>query len=264
MAAASGGDMGFVPTMGAFHAGHIALMRESGRHHPITCVSLFVNPLQFGPKEDLAKYPRDEARDFELADQARVDIMFAPPPSEVYPRESTSVHVPALGDCLEGAVRPGHFDGVATVVAKLFNIVRPKVAYFGWKDLQQCLVIRRMVEDLNMPLRLQFLETVRETDGLAMSSRNAYLSPDQRKVAPRLYQTIAALAESIESAKKVNESEVDRAREKLRSYGFEVDYLQVVSTETLLPTLNPPSAAIVGAARLGTTRLIDNYRLTSM
>jgi pantoate--beta-alanine ligase len=264
MAAASGGDMGFVPTMGAFHAGHIALIHESRKHQPISCVSLFVNPLQFGPKEDLAKYPRDEARDFELAEQAGVDIMFAPPASEIYPRESTTVHVPVIGDRLEGAVRPGHFDGVATVVAKLFNIVRPQVAYFGWKDLQQCLVIRRMVEDLNMPVRLQFLETVRESDGLAMSSRNAYLSTDQRKIAPSLYQTMAVLAESIESGEEVIESEVDGAREKLRNYGFEVDYLEVVSMETLLPTKSLSSAAIVVAARLGTTRLIDNYRLTSM
>jgi pantoate--beta-alanine ligase len=261
MATLGGGDLGFVPTMGAFHKGHITLMEEARRHHATVCVSLFVNPLQFGPNEDLAKYPRDESRDFALAEEARVDIVFAPTQQEIYPRPSTVVEVPELTNRLEGAVRPGHFDGVATVVAKLFNIVRPRIAYFGWKDLQQCLVIRRMVEDLNMAVHLEYLETVREPDGLAMSSRNAYLNARERQTAPLLFKTITSLARSFEGDGGDMDLALEASRRELSNNGFSVDYLDLVSLRDLQPIRTTDNAAIVVAARLGSTRLIDNCRL---
>jgi pantoate--beta-alanine ligase len=263
MAGLGGDDLGFVPTMGAFHAGHIALMEEARKHHQIACVSLFVNPLQFGPTEDLAKYPRDETRDFALADRAGMDIMFCPTTDEVYPRESTTVHVPVLTDRLEGKTRPGHFDGVATIVAKLFNIVRPKTAYFGWKDLQQCLVIRRMVADLNMNVELSFHETVREPDGLAMSSRNVYLSPEERSLAPLLYKALTDLAEQLRKSSETFNGMIEQATRELTKVGFEIDYLELVSMRDLHPTPTTEDAAIVVAAKLGKTRLIDNFRLNS-
>ncbi len=252
----AGGDLGFVPTMGAFHEGHMQLMREAREHHSVAAVSLFVNPLQFGPNEDLANYPRDEARDFRLADEAGIDIMFAPTVDEIYPHAGTTIKVPDLTTRWEAEIRPGHYDGVATVVAKLFNIVRPRTAYFGWKDLQQCLVIKRMVEDLNMPVMLGFVDTVREDDGLAMSSRNAYLSPEERCKAPQLSRTISRVASEKGSAQALAE-----ARKSLEGDGFLVDYLAAVNAGTLQP-LNPQDreGAIIVAARLGKTRLIDNMR----
>lgn len=258
----AGGDLGFVPTMGAFHEGHLSLMREAMKSHERTCVSLFVNPLQFGQGEDFSRYPRDEERDFRLAREVGVDLMFAPDVNEIYPRNSTTIHVPEITDLWEGASRPGHFDGVATVVSKLLNIVQPRTAYFGWKDLQQCLVIQRMVEDLNTGIHLSFQETVREPDGLALSSRNAYLDPERRATAPKLYETLVHLSQIAGEGLSADsiEQKLDEAREKLTGFGFDVIYLELVSALTLTPLREGGSAAVIAAARLGSTRLIDNVR----
>jgi pantoate--beta-alanine ligase len=261
MAAITESDLGFVPTMGAFHEGHLSLMREARKIHDCLCVSLFVNPLQFGKSEDLDKYPRNEERDFAMAGEVGVDILFAPAANEIYPRESTIVHVPEITDLWEGSLRPGHFDGVATVVLKLFNLVKPRTAYFGWKDLQQCLVIRRMVEDLNVPVSLSFLPTVREADGLAMSSRNVYLSPEDRARAPKLRQTLIALAKALSVEDRSVASELEVARKTLVGQGFRLDYLELVSLNDIRSTLDTKNAALIVAARLGATRLIDNLRL---
>lgn len=261
MRALGGGDLGFVPTMGAFHEGHLSLMRRARQNHQQVCVSLFVNPLQFGRGEDLGKYPRDESRDFHLAEGEGVDFMFAPTSSEIYPRESTTVHVPEITQSWEGKSRPGHFDGVATVVAKLFNIVRPRVAYFGWKDLQQCLVVRRMVEDLDIPLHLDFVDTIREPDGLAMSSRNQYLTEAERNRAPMLHRCLTALSDSISKGSSDIDQLLSDAKAELAGAGFDVDYLEMVSLVNLTPTRVAKDAAIIAAAKLGTTRLIDNLRI---
>jgi pantoate--beta-alanine ligase len=262
MAALGGRDIGFVPTMGAFHEGHLALMRAARMHHQRVCVSLFVNPLQFGGNEDIDRYPRNEARDFELAAEEGVDLMFAPAAKEIYPRQSTTVHVSEITDKWEGKSRPGHFDGVATVVAKLFNIVSPEAAYFGWKDLQQCAVVSRLVEDLNMPLRLVFMDTVRAADGLALSSRNAYLSPDERAKAPQLYETLCRAGAAIREGADSIETVLVSARNHLAEVGFEIDYLDMVSLSNLEPIRVASNAALIVAAKLGTTRLIDNLRMS--
>lgn len=263
MSALGGGDLGFVPTMGAFHEGHLSLMRAARECHERVAVSLFVNPLQFGRSEDLGKYPRNEERDVSLAEGVGVDYLFAPSREEIYPRESTTISVPEITALWEGASRPGHFDGVATVVAKLFNIVHPRIAYFGWKDLQQCLVVRRMTEDLNYPVELKFLETVREPDGLALSSRNAYLNPEQRAKAPRLQETLAWVAGGLVKKSREPQELLASAREELARAGFDVDYLELVSLVDLQPTNSCRNAALIVASRLGTTRLIDNLRFDS-
>jgi pantoate--beta-alanine ligase len=261
MSAHRSDDTGFVPTMGAFHEGHISLMRAARREHRNVCVSLFVNPLQFGRNEDLSRYPRNEQRDFEMADEAGVDVMFVPTADEMYPQTPTTIHVHDLSERWEGESRPGHFDGVATVVAKLFNIVAPRTAYFGWKDLQQCLVIRRMVSDLNMRLDLEFLDTVREHDGLAMSSRNTYLSAEERSVAPMLHRTLTQVIERISTNLESVERSIDDGRNTLQSAGFNVEYLDLVSMSDMRQFRTEADAALIVAARLGTTRLIDNLRL---
>lgn len=260
-----GGDLGFVPTMGAFHEGHLSLMGAARGAHERVCVSLFVNPLQFGPGEDLSRYPRAEARDFELAESVGVDIMFAPGAGEMFSGEATRVYVPGLSERWEGAFRPGHFDGVATVVAKLFGIAGPATAYFGWKDLQQCLVIRRMVTDLSLPVKLEFLETIREEDGLAKSSRNAYLSPEERAVAPEIYATLREIADSLLGARApLTKADLvlEHGKHRLEKCGFAVDYLELVDREEMEPLRTEGDAALIVAARLGTTRLIDNVRFT--
>jgi len=261
MVGLGGGDLGLVPTMGAFHEGHLLLMRAARGANKTVCVSLFVNPLQFGAHEDLDRYPRNEERDFDLAEQSGVDIIFAPPVQEMYPRQSTTIHVPEITEIWEGSARRGHFDGVATIVAKLFNIVRPRHAYFGWKDLQQCLVVKRLAEDLNLLVELHFLETARERDGLAMSSRNAYLSSEERAKAPRLYATLVHVAEQLHRNELSPASLLREARTSLSVSGFDVQYLELVSMEDLRPTGMPKNSALIVAARLGTTRLIDNLRL---
>lgn len=253
--------------MGAFHEGHLHLMRRAREATDQVVVSLFVNPTQFGKGEDFERYPRDLERDASLAQNAGVDILFAPEVTEIYPRSvATTVHVPEVTERWEGASRPGHFDGVSTVVAKLFHIVQPRLAFFGQKDLQQCLVIRRMVLDLNMPVGLRFVPTTRELDGLAMSSRNVYLSVEERRVAPRLHETLMRLKEAI-GTKDSNTPDCTHQLEQERAYlssnGFLLDYLEYVSGDTMEPIRIPkPDSALIVAARLGKTRLIDNEILS--
>lgn len=260
-----GARMGFVPTMGAFHEGHLDLMRRAREENDYVAVSIFVNPTQFGKNEDFTKYPRDLNRDAEMAASVGVDAIFAPEAAEMYPATPTLIRVPDVTERWEGAFRPGHFDGVATVVLKLFNIVRADNAYFGQKDLQQCLVVRRMVRDLNVPIELRFQPTTREDDGLAMSSRNAYLNEEERKTAPRLGETLRSIENGLVNGsieiEKIPET-LEAGKSSLRAVGFDVDYLELVEIEELRPTLDPklPSALIV-AAKLGRTRLIDNVIL---
>ena len=227
-------EIGLVPTMGAFHEGHLALFRAAREENELVVASLFVNPAQFAEGEDLARYPRDEARDAELAEEAGVDVLFVPPAEEIYPPGfETWVDVERLGAMLEGEHRPGHFRGVATVCLKLFNLVRPQRAYFGQKDAQQVAVIRRMVRDLAVPVEIRVVPTVRDPDGLALSSRNAYLSPEERSQALALPRALAA-----------------RDRSKLD--GLEVDYFEEADFEPRV---------LAAAVRVGSTRLIDNVVL---
>lgn len=255
----------FVPTMGAFHEGHLALMRHAKRLESTVLVSLFVNPLQFGPNEDYSTYPRDEERDFELARREGVDAIFAPDVEEMFSDCHTRVCVRGVSERFEGEFRPGHFDGVATVVLKLFVLARPNRAIFGLKDLQQCAVIRRMVYDLGLDVSLDFHETVREPVGLALSSRNAYLSPAEREIAPRLYRELVALRDRIRDLEPSSEQakkEIESASDRLRSHGFAVDYVALVDPLTMEePQTRNPEARLIAAVRLGTTRLIDNLPL---
>lgn len=247
--------------MGAFHEGHLALMRKARQLGDIVVVSLFVNPTQFGPNEDFERYPRDEARDFDLAESAGVDVMFCPTVDEMYPSKATAIHVEGVSRLWEGEARPGHFDGVATVVAKLFNIVRPDIAIFGLKDFQQCAVVAELVKDLKYPIAIVLVDTVREADGLARSSRNTYLTQEQRTVAPLLYNTLKELSASLSTAEGASSQEdsLERAKRNLDSAGFVVEYLAVVDAISLEPVLSAKTGdRIIVAARLGATRLIDN------
>ncbi|HTV89116.1 MAG TPA: pantoate--beta-alanine ligase [Stellaceae bacterium] len=248
-----------VPTMGAIHRGHLALVAAARRQCERVVASLFVNPKQFGPAEDFAAYPRDEEADVTAFAAAGVDLVFAPTVDEMYPAGfATSLHVAAFGDGLEGAHRPGHFDGVATVVAKLLLQALPDAAYFGEKDYQQLLVVRRLVRDLDIGVHIEGVPTLREPDGLALSSRNVYLSPTERPVAPLLHrvmqQTAAALRTGTDAA-----AALDSGRAQLLATGFAVDYLELREAATLAPLarLDAP-ARLLAAARLGRTRLIDN------
>jgi pantoate--beta-alanine ligase len=232
------GTVGLVPTMGAFHEGHLALFRAARDENDVVVASLFVNPAQFGPSEDLATYPRDEERDASLADEAGVDILFVPAAEELYPPGfQTWVDVEELGRILEGEVRPGHFRAVATICLKLFNIVRPDRAYFGQKDAQQVAVVKRMVRDLDHEVEVRVVPTVRDEDGLALSSRNAYLSAEERERALALPRALAS-------------RDLNAARAQLN--GLEVDYVDVADFE-------PP--VLAAAVRVGKTRLIDNVIL---
>jgi pantoate--beta-alanine ligase len=254
-----------VPTMGAFHEGHLNLMRAARRSHDLVVVSLFVNPTQFGPGEDFRRYPRDLDRDAALAETIGVDILFAPSVEEVYPvRPSTTIHVPVVTERWEGAVRPGHFDGVATVVAKLFGMVRPKAAYFGQKDLQQTVVVQRMVGDLNLPVAVEVLPTTREPDGLAMSSRNAYLTPEERAVAPAIYRELSRCRDVLmtRDGAATAESVLQGSRNALKDVGFVLDYFELVERNSLEPLgAHVDNSAIIAAGKLGKTRLIDNLLL---
>jgi pantoate--beta-alanine ligase len=232
------GSIGLVPTMGAFHEGHLSLFRAARAESDFVVVSLFVNPVQFTSGEDLARYPRDEAGDASVAEEAGVDILFAPDADELYPSGfQTWVDVEELGRTLEGEFRPGHFRGVATICLKLFNVVRPERAYFGQKDAQQAAVIRRMVRDLNVPVEIRVLPTVRDSDGLALSSRNVYLSYDERQRALALPRALAT-------------KDASRARELLRE--LDVDYVEVADFDPKV---------LAAAVRVGSTRLIDNVVL---
>jgi pantoate--beta-alanine ligase len=232
------GEIGLVPTMGALHDGHLSLLRAARAENATVVASLFVNPAQFAAGEDLARYPRDEAADAHAAEEAGVDVLFAPAPQEMYPAGfQTWVEVEELGGGLEGAARPGHFRGVATVCLKLFNLVRPTRAYFGQKDAQQAAVVRRLVSDLDLDVEIRVLPTVRDADGLALSSRNRYLSPDERTAALALPRALAT-------------KDPQRARELLN--GLAVDYVEVVDFEPRV---------LAAAVRIGSTRLIDNVIL---
>jgi pantoate--beta-alanine ligase len=236
------GTVGLVPTMGAFHDGHLALFRAARRECDTVVVSLFVNPSQFGTGEDLARYPRDEPRDIELAREAEVDVLFAPPAEELYPEGFATWVEP--GDAgAEGHARPGHFRGVATVCLKLFNIVQPRRAYFGQKDAQQVAVLRRVVRDLDLPVELRVVPTVRDADGLALSSRNAYLTPEERARA-------RALPRALEAARRAADpvAEVRRALN-----GLAPEYVEIVDLGS--------AKVLAAAARVGATRLIDNVVL---
>ena len=250
--------LGFVPTMGALHDGHLELVRRARGASSAVAASVFVNPLQFGPNEDLARYPRDFDGDRDKLAKAGVDVLFAPGIDAMYPAGfSTYVDVGAMGGVYEGSVRPEHFRGVTTVVAKLLHVVRPDVLYLGQKDAQQTAVLRKMVRDLEFAVRVEIVPTVRESDGLALSSRNAYLTPEQRANAPTLLRALQALRAALEAGEP-KEAAVAAARAALWPQASP-DYFDVVDAETFepLPSLRAP-AFVVGAARFGTTRLLDN------
>lgn len=255
-------SIGFVPTMGAFHEGHLSLMRTAKAETDFVVVSLFVNPTQFGQDEDFNRYPRDEERDMQMARSVGIDAIFIPSVEEIYSNSTTVVSVERLSARWEGKSRPGHFDGVATVVAKLFSLVGDCVAYFGMKDFQQCRIVEQMASDLFFPVRLRLLETIRESDGLAMSSRNAYLSPAHRGLAPLLHAQLRSVAEAIrrlEPGSPDIEARLHDARCHLAESGFVVDYFAYVDERTLEPLVVPRvNSRLLAAARLGTTRLIDN------
>lgn len=260
-----GATIGFVPTMGFLHAGHLSLIdvaREAGATFIV--VSIFVNPKQFGPSEDFSRYPRNEEGDRALLEGANTDLLFLPPVEVMYaPGAATSVTVTGVSQPLEGERRPGHFDGVTTVVAKLFNIVQPDVAAFGRKDAQQCAVIRQMVRDLDVPLQLVFGETLREPDQLALSSRNTYLSPDDRAKAPALHRALRAGQEAITHGIHDTDA-VEKLMQRVVSEegGVEVDYLVVVDPLTFAPPQDfAREVLLAGAVRIGKTRLIDNVRV---
>ena len=263
-AARSGGNsIGLVPTMGFFHEGHLSLMRRARTDTDVVVVSLFVNPAQFAPGEDLDAYPRDEERDRRLAEGAGVDVLFAPPLEEVYPDGfATTVTVRDLTEMLEGdqAQRGAvHFQGVTTVVTKLFNMVGPDVAYFGQKDAQQALVIRKLVRDLDIPVRIEVCPTIRDADGLALSSRNAYLSPDERERALALSRALRAAEAAVAGGTRDAAAVVAAARDELDRAGVEPDYLQLRSATDLSPVERVNGSALLAvAARVGRARLIDN------
>ncbi|MDO8184841.1 pantoate--beta-alanine ligase [Conexibacter sp. JD483] len=258
-------SIGLVPTMGAFHDGHRSLMQRAAECNDLVVVSLFVNPTQFGRDEDLSKYPRNEARDAAIAEAAGVDVLFAPPVEEVYPDgHATSISVGGVTDSLEGAHRPGHFDGVATVVAKLFNMVQPDVAYFGQKDAQQALVIRKLVRDLDIPVRVEICPTVREADGLAMSSRNAYLDDHDRIQAVALRRALDAAERVVERGERDAEQVSAAARAVLAEHAIEPEYVALVGPETLTPVQRVDGEVLMAlAARVGPARLIDNTILSA-
>jgi len=255
------GPVGFVPTMGYLHEGHMELVRRARAENPSVAVSIFVNPTQFGPGEDYKRYPRDPERDLALLEKEGVDLVFMPPAEEIYPPGFDSwVEVGRLAEKLEGAARPGHFRGVATVVAKLFNIVRPDRAYFGQKDAQQLLVIKKMTNDLDMGIEIIAVPTVREPDGLAMSSRNSYLNAEERKQAVVLYQSLK-LAQKLFAGGERDAKAVLRQMTALIQQQplAEIEYISIADAETLeeLDRIKPP-ALVSMAVRFGKTRLIDN------
>lgn len=254
------GTLAFVPTMGALHAGHMALIDEAKKNADKVAASIFVNPTQFNDKRDLARYPRQENEDAGKLEEAACDLLWAPAVDDIYPEGfSTSVHVSGIADRWEGEHRPGHFNGVATVVAKLFMMMRPTVAIFGEKDFQQLAVIRRMTADLGIPVAIIGVPTARERDGLAMSSRNALLSPLERERAPDLYRRLSDLADSIASGAPVMPA-IDATISDLERTGFgPVDYIAYVDGETLEPMDRfREGGRLVAAAFLGRVRLIDN------
>ena len=258
------GSVGLVPTMGFLHEGHLALVKHARAENSTVVVSIFVNPTQFAPSEDFATYPRDLNRDLELLEREKTDIVFAPSCEEMYPSEYSSwVDVERVTEHLEGAHRPGHFRGVATVVAKLFNIVQPTRAYFGQKDAQQAVVIKRMVTDLNMNSEIVAVPTVRESDGLAMSSRNIYLNPEERQTATVLFKALSLAQQSWQDGEK----DANTIRQQMtlliqKEPLAQIDYVSIADAKTLeeLKLLDHPSLASL-AVKIGKTRLIDNMLL---
>lgn len=255
----AGEKVALVPTMGAIHAGHLSLVTEAKKRADRVVTSLFVNSLQFGPREDFHAYPRDEASDAAALAAGGSDLLYAPDANEMYPPDfSTKISVSDLTEDLCGTARPDHFDGVATVVAKLLLQCGPDIAVFGEKDYQQILVIKRLVRDLNIPVEIVGGAIVREDDGLALSSRNAYLSPVERKIAPVLYQTLCGVAANLENGHSAEDASAT-ARSKLEAAGFRVDYLAVRNPDTLEVLHGAvKEARVLAAAYLGKTRLIDN------
>jgi pantoate--beta-alanine ligase len=258
------GTVGLVPTMGYLHEGHLELVRRAKADNPWAVVSIFVNPTQFGPKEDFTAYPHDIPRDLKMLETVKTDFVFIPPVAEMYPpRFSTWVDLEKVTERLEGAARPGHFRGVATVCTKLFNIVEPTKAYFGQKDAQQCVVIKKMVADLNMNLEIVIVPTVREPDGLAMSSRNTYLKPDERKAAVVLYQALNLArqlwSQGEKDAEKIRRAMINHIKKQPLAI---IDYISIADAETLeeLKEIKPP-ALVSLVVRIGRPRLLDNIIL---
>ena len=266
-ARAEGKRIGFVPTMGNLHSGHVALVEKASQRADFVVASIFVNPLQFGPNEDLAKYPRTPAADQEKLVSAGCHLLFAPTPEEMYPQgmdDQTRISVPVVSEGLCGSSRPGHFEGVATVVTKLFNMVQPDLAIFGEKDFQQLAVIRKLVRDLNLPVQIFGEPTVRADDGLALSSRNGYLSAEQRQVAPQLFATLKDMADSICGGRDDFSRLTLDGLKHLEKAGFRPDYLEIREAGSLRPAqAGDKELVILVAAYLGTTRLIDNLAFTS-
>jgi len=258
-----GKSIGYVPTMGALHEGHLSLVRRAREECGFLAVSIFVNPLQFAPGEDFTRYPRRGEEDAALLASAGTDLLYTPEPAAFYPPGfSTSVTVGGVSEGGEGAARPGHFRGVATVVAKLFLQVAPDRAYFGRKDLQQVAVIRRLIADLDFPIRLVVGETARDEDGLALSSRNAYLSPDERRRAAAFPRALFAARDAAARGERDAAALVRRVREELLRAGFAVDYVEAVDPHTMRGVARvEPKTALAAAIRVGKTRLIDNVSL---
>ncbi|MGE8361089.1 pantoate--beta-alanine ligase [Pseudomonas sp.] len=264
-ARAEGKQIALVPTMGNLHAGHAALVEKASQRADFVVASIFVNPLQFGPNEDLATYPRTLAADQDKLVEAGCHLLFTPDVDEMYPQGmqgQTLVSVPGVSEGLCGASRPGHFDGVSTVVTKLFNMVQPDLAIFGQKDFQQLAVIRTLVRDLNMPIQIIGEPTVRAEDGLALSSRNGYLSAEQRAVAPTLYRGLEQIAAAIAAGERDFATLVEQARAQQVAAGFRPDYLEIREANSLRPaTVDDRQLVILVAAFIGSTRLIDNLAL---
>ena len=256
-----GRRVGFVPTMGYLHEGHLSLIRQARKDNDFVVVSIFVNPIQFGPKEDYRRYPRDLRRDLKLCREVGVDLVFVPSVEEMYPRPFlTYVEVKELDRYLCGASRPGHFRGVCTVVAKLFNIVMPDVAYFGQKDIQQARIIQQMVADLNFPIKVKIMPIVREPDGLAMSSRNVYLSEEERRQAPIIYRSLLKGRKDLLAGRQVSRVLKELARD-VEQAGGKVDYVELVRWEDMAPVrrLVPGERYVLAmAVWFGRARLIDN------
>lgn len=257
-----GKRVALVPTMGNLHEGHLTLVEQAKARADVVVVSIFVNPLQFERADDLARYPRTLQDDCEKLNRQKVDLVFTPTPADIYPQGQdchTTVDVPGISTILEGESRPGHFRGVSTIVSKLFNLVQPDIACFGEKDYQQLALIRKMVTDMGYDIGIIGVPTVRAKDGLALSSRNGYLSSAERKVAPALNQVITTLAQSLQNGQRDLESLVQQANQVLEQKGFRPDALDIRDAETLLPLSDSSiSAVILVAAWLGKARLIDN------
>ncbi len=260
-----GKTIAFVPTMGNLHEGHLHLVKQAKQHADVVVVSIFVNPLQFGPDEDLDEYPRTLENDKSSLASLGVDLLFTPKAEDIYSRgleQQTFVEVPGLSYMICGASRPGHFRGVATIVCKLFNMVQPNMAFFGEKDFQQLQVIKAMVTDLSMNLQIHGVPTVRDPDGFALSSRNQYLTKENRVIAPTLYQCLQDMVENIQLGRRDFSVLVSQAKERLVNSGFKMDYIEIRSVDTLLsPGHEDSELVILAAAFLGKTRLIDNIQV---